>query len=969
MQRDKYSLRFLTETCRAVGTVLLFLWLSTCAHADFSDDYAPSKWTVNKYGGDGSIDWYDPDELDLDSGTTGSGSVARVDVTVKVTCSGKFSFDWCFEAGDPASGCRFLWLSNGVARLLVENADAEGTSSFSVQANDTVGFRVASTSTPDRGVGGYVYITRFVGPGQEPSITLQPSSQSVCSGDYVDFYVELAREDTAFEYQWQFNGQDIQDETESGLNLAEVTEVNAGVYRLKISYPGGVSYSQEAALSVNRPPSNVLVTPQSARACAGQSATLTAAASGTEPLRYQWYLNGSALSGATGTTFVLSKAQSSDAGLYSVTVANDCGEATSGAAALVVDTASAISAQPASLVRRPGEEANFNVAATGTPPLAFQWLRNGAAIPGATETCIVIHNVQTNSAGLYSVVVSNGCGTAKSENALLVVDEIGVACRAWLGTNNAVQIGVLSSVPRRYVLEISSNLLAWVPLKTNDQAEARPVFTHWPDQAACYYRVHVPSQVAGPPTPPAHLQANAGASETSVVLSWSDQSADESGFIVERAHEPPGFLQIGAVPANQTTLTDTLPAAGSFWYRVRAKGALVDSDYSPEVQVCTLRRPTGLTCTPSADGRAISLAWADNSAFETGFVVERAPDGGGFSRVALVVANQVAFNNAEGIAPATCYQYRVQAVNDLGPSTYSDPVRVCTPGLPAQPINLTVSVGASGDVAALGWTDRADNESEFVLERSVNGGSFMQLGSTAANQTAYADLSVARGNCYRYRIKARNAVGDSPYSNEATANVPVAAPSGLSLNNSAVAQIQLSWQDNSGNESGFKVFRAIGSGTFLEYASVAANATGYTDAAVQAGAILNYRVQAYSVCEATPVLSEPTGVASALSAPVQQLPANDPDYSDRLARPVTISWSSVAGASGYRLVVDYVPSDGSSPVSMVNTTLTSTSYVPTSAELQSGRRYRWKVRALSSDASVLNSAATGYRHFVTRSSK
>jgi plastocyanin len=68
-----------------------------------------------------------------------------------------------------------------------------------------------------------------------------------------------------------------------------------------------------------------------------------------------------------------------------------------------------------------GSNAVFTVAATGTPPLSYQWVFQGTNIPGATDTAIAILNVKDTNAGTYSVNVSNSIGVTPSTNAVLTV--------------------------------------------------------------------------------------------------------------------------------------------------------------------------------------------------------------------------------------------------------------------------------------------------------------------------------------------------------------------------------------------------------------------------------------------------------------------------------------------------------------------------------------------------------------------
>src|ERR1035437_646270 len=81
----------------------------------------------------------------------------------------------------------------------------------------------------------------------------------------------------------------------------------------------------------------------------------------------------------------------------------------------------AITTQPVSQTLLAGANATFNVVASGSAPLSYQWRFNGGNISGATASGYTKNNVQTASAGSYSVVVTNNSGTATSANAVLTV--------------------------------------------------------------------------------------------------------------------------------------------------------------------------------------------------------------------------------------------------------------------------------------------------------------------------------------------------------------------------------------------------------------------------------------------------------------------------------------------------------------------------------------------------------------------
>jgi len=145
----------------------------------------------------------------------------------------------------------------------------------------------------------------------------------------------------------------------------------------------------------------------------------------------------------------------------------------------------------------------------------------------------------------------------------------------------------------------------------------------------------------------------------------------------------------------------------------------------------------------------------------------------------------------------------------------------------------------AGPQVTLSWTDNADTETGFVIERSVNGGGFAELATVGplagVGTTAYVDMAVAFGNTYDYRVKAVNSGGSSAWSNTATANasLPI-APSNLNgtaarVGNGPNTRITLTWTDNSINETGFTIQRATNAGftTGVVNTNVGANVVTY----------------------------------------------------------------------------------------------------------------------------------------------
>ena len=78
-----------------------------------------------------------------------------------------------------------------------------------------------------------------------------------------------------------------------------------------------------------------------------------------------------------------------------------------------------ITTLPSTQVGTTGGQADFGVAAVGTPPLRYQWQCNGLDLPGATNVFLTVTNIQSANLGYYRVLVSNPYGLAVSSNAVL----------------------------------------------------------------------------------------------------------------------------------------------------------------------------------------------------------------------------------------------------------------------------------------------------------------------------------------------------------------------------------------------------------------------------------------------------------------------------------------------------------------------------------------------------------------------
>jgi subtilisin family serine protease len=120
-------------------------------------------------------------------------------------------------------------------------------------------------------------------------------------------------------------------------------------------------------------------------------------------------------------------------------------------------------------------------------------------------------------------------------------------------------------------------------------------------------------------------------------------------------------------------------------------------------------------------------------------------------------------------------------LNTMFVTTAEPPLPVIPPPTaPRSPSNLTARANGGTEIV-LSWSDESDNEDAFAVERCTGAGctAFKEIATVAENTTTFTSALLQTGTAYTYRVRARNRVGDSPYSNSATAVTEFALPSGL----------------------------------------------------------------------------------------------------------------------------------------------------------------------------------------------
>jgi hypothetical protein len=359
-----------------------------------------------------------------------------------------------------------------------------------------------------------------------------------------------------------------------------------------------------------------------------------------------------------------------------------------------------------------------------------------------------------------------------------------------------------------------------------------------------------------------------------------------------------------------------------------------------------INAPTSLSAAVSAgEIQQIQLSWTDNATNETGYAVSRSTDGVNWSPIAdALPADSTNFAD-RSVGPGTTYHYLVAAFNAGATSDSSNEALATT--APAAPSGLAATPVSSSRIN-LSWSD-VTGETGFLIERSVDQTTWSQIATTGANVTTYASVGLAASTTYYYRVRATNSGGNSPFSNVASGSTLAAptlpaAPSGLVAKAITPQRIDLTWVDNSNNESGFLVERSTNGGkSWSKLAQTGADVRTYSDTSVVKRKTYQYRIRAFN----DGGTSAPCTAAKVTTPAAMPLPAGVSGLTAVGVSPqrVELSWTDNAlTESGF--VVERSTNGGKKWTTVARLAAETVAYTDTT--VAEGQSYVYRVRAFNS---------------------
>jgi len=375
---------------------------------------------------------------------------------------------------------------------------------------------------------------------------------------------------------------------------------------------------------------------------------------------------------------------------------------------------------------------------------------------------------------------------------------------------------------------------------------------------------------------PTDLQAIAGMED--IGLGWSPPASNGGSAITNYEvyrGVTSGNKSLLITLGNVTTYLDTSvePGVGYYYYvtAVNSAGESVASNEASSVIVIPPSSPLSLMA--MASDEAISLTWSapslDGGSSVTGYEVHRGNASG--EETYLTSVGETNYTDT-GLENGMEFFYIVKAVNIAGAGSASYEVSAIPAAVPSAPQELQASADPSNIIIT--WTAPTDDGGSPVSGYMVYRGeeaSGEELLATIGAVTSYQDDTAQVGQEYWYYVRAVNALGEGPASNEATTIIRLAPSAPLELQAVAGDSIVfLGWtspsEDGGAVITGYEIFRGNVSGEEAYLTTV--TSTNHTDSEVQNGATYFYYVLA--------VNSEGSGAASnEVSAMPMAVPSND----------------------------------------------------------------------------------------------
>ena len=344
------------------------------------------------------------------------GPTAPTTLAAALRADGGVNLTWTDASTDEAGFAieRALGTSTAYAEIGRVGVNATAYTDSTTTPGTSTKYRVRGVNSASSSVLGPPSNVVTVTPLIIPAISQDPASVFLPLGQPASFTVQATG--TLLKYQWRRNTVNISGANKATYSIASAQVSHVASYDCVVSNALASFTSAAATLKLDSAPI-FTVHPLSQTVLSAQPVTFTAQTVGAPTISYQWRFNGTDLPGETGSSLVLTSSQVLDSGRYDCLASNAHGDTLSKVAVLTVNGAPLITLHPSPVTVDRGQSATFTAAAMGAAPLAYQWLKNGAPLVGATSARLTITKVKDSDIATYECLVSNSHGRDLSAGA------------------------------------------------------------------------------------------------------------------------------------------------------------------------------------------------------------------------------------------------------------------------------------------------------------------------------------------------------------------------------------------------------------------------------------------------------------------------------------------------------------------------------------------------------------------------
>ena len=360
-----------------------------------------------------------------------------------------------------------------------------------------------------------------------------------------------------------------------------------------------------------------------------------------------------------------------------------------------------------------------------------------------------------------------------------------------------------------------------------------------PDNAYTY-----PGSITG-------LTATVVPDTNTVDLAWTnDGTYSHVRVYYKLSSEPTVWTYVDVAFATTYTVTG-LTENAEHNFRVAARessSGLIGVVSSTATQRASMLPPTDLALEATGDTK-ITLTWTDNSSVEDGYEIYRSEDGESFDLIATIAAGSETYvddDSGGGLTPTQKYWYYVRAIDGVFYSSPTDTESLVAGVPPGTPTGLTATT-IDHDGIALAWTNADGSDTGIEIYRSTDGVVYALVHTTAAHAEAYNNTGLDADTQYYYRLRAKNDSGVSAFSDpdDATTDVLILAPTGLSIEALSDTQALIEFQNNSETVDYHEVYRRLSGGVYGQLPVGTCTDEDYLDGTCSAGKTYFYKIRDY----------------------------------------------------------------------------------------------------------------------------